>query len=211
MLIALPFGLLFGFIGSMPLAGPIALLVFSRGLRGAYRSGLLVAAGSAIAESGWAFLAYWGTGELVTRHPQLVLASRAVAAAILIALGLWFVLHKDRPDVAQPPVRTGSSFVLGLGLTALNPTFLATWTAAVAVLHSTGLVPPTLAAAAPFALGAGLGIFSWFAMMLALMRRYRERFRPATLCRILQLIGVALLAMGGWGAIAFVRSFWPGA
>jgi threonine/homoserine/homoserine lactone efflux protein len=70
-----------------------------------------------------------------------------------------------------------SSFALGLGLTALNPTFLATWSAAVAVLHSTGMVPASLAAAVPFAAGAGAGIFSWFAVMLALLRRSEGKLR----------------------------------
>jgi threonine/homoserine/homoserine lactone efflux protein len=205
-LLALPFGFLCGFIGSMPLAGPIALLVFGRGVRGAFRSGLAIALGSAIAESGYAFLAYWGVGELLSRHSELVLASRGLASVILGGLGLYFTFHPASAGGAgeSPPVR--SSFVLGFGITALNPTFIATWTLAVTLLHSTALLPPTLVAAAPFAVGVGLGIFSWFALMLELMHRYRSRFQARTLDRILQTVGVVLLGTGLWGAVVFVRA-----
>ena len=211
MLLTLPFGLLFGFFGSMPSAGPSSLLVFDRGLRGAFRSAMALAAGAALAESGYAFLAYWGMGELFTRHPELLLASRGAAACILTALGLWFVFHKDKEGAAGEREHVRSSFALGLGVTAMNPTFLATWTAAVAVLHSTRLLPPTLLAAGPFAIGVGLGIFAWFAVTLALIRRYRERFSPATVRRALQVVGVALVGMGIWAAISFARSVWAGA
>jgi len=205
-LLALPFGFLFGFIGSMPLAGPIALLVFGRGVRGAFRSGLAIAGGSALAESGYAFLAYWGIGELLSRHAELVLASRGLAAAVLGGLGLYFTFYPARADEAMEALPVRSSFVLGLGVTALNPTFIATWALAVTLLHSTGLVPPTLLAAAPFAVGVGLGILSWFALMLELIRRYRSRFQAETLARLLQAVGAVLLAMALWQAADVVRA-----
>jgi len=207
MLLALLFGFLFGFVGSIPLAGPIALLVFMRGLHGAARSGLAIAVGAALAESGYAFLAYCGMGELLSRFPLLALASRGAAALILLALGAWFVVQHGG---ARPPderaLHVHSSFALGFGITALNPTFLATWTAAVTVLHSLAIVPPTLAAAGPFALGVAAGIVAWFALMLAAIARWRDRFAPATVRRVLQVVGAALLAMGAWAAVTFVRA-----
>ncbi|MBI5546120.1 MAG: LysE family transporter [Deltaproteobacteria bacterium] len=205
-LLSLPFGVLFGFVGSMPLAGPIALLVFGRGLRGAYRSGLAIAGGSAIAESGYAFLAYWGMAQLVTRFPRTMLASRALAALVLIGLGLYLVLHQERPGIEVERVREHprSSLALGFAVTAFNPTFIATWTAAVTVLHSLRFVPTTLPAAMFFAVGVGCGIFGWFAAMLWLMRRWRERFHPATLNRLLQAIGLVLAGMGVWSAASLV-------
>jgi threonine/homoserine/homoserine lactone efflux protein len=45
-------GFAFGFVGSIPVAGPIAALVLSRGLEGRARSALSLAAGAALAEAG---------------------------------------------------------------------------------------------------------------------------------------------------------------
>ncbi|MGC4121192.1 MAG: LysE family transporter [Myxococcales bacterium] len=208
MVLAALFGFAFGFFGSMPLAGPIAVLVLARGLARAYRSGTAIAAGSAIAESGYAFLAYWGMSELVARFPVAVLVAKGLAVAILFGLGVVFLLKKSetwgRGDEEDEQVR--SSFALGLGITALNPTFLATWSAAVAVLHSTRLVPATLTAAVPFAASAGAGIFTWFILMLALLRRTEGRLQPSVIAWAMRAVGVALLGMGAWAAVDFAKA-----
>jgi len=207
MLLALLFGFLFGFIGSMPLAGPIAVLVFRHGLRQQSRAGLALAAGAALAESAYAFLAYWGMGALLVRFPVMATVSRGAAVLILLGLGVWFVLQKTSDvEPKDRRVRARSSFALGLIITSLNPTFLATWSAAVTVLHSLQLVPRSLVAAFPFALGVGVGIVGWFWLMLALIRRYHDRLHPETLRRLLQAVGVVLIASGLWAAVSFARA-----
>lgn len=206
MLLALLFGFLMGFFGSMPLAGPIALLVFMRGLGGAHRSAMAIAAGAAIAEAGYAFLAFWGMSELTARFPSLVVASRGAGALILLGLGVYFATRAtEAVQVELPRERARSSFALGLSITALNPTFLATWTAAVAVVQSTRVIPPDAQAAGPFALGVAGGIVGWFWLMVLALRRWRDRFRPQTVGIVLRFVGAALAAMGVWAAINFVR------
>ena len=207
MLPALLFGLLFGFVGSMPLAGPISLMVFTRGLGGAWRGGLAIAAGAALAEGGYAFLAYWGMGELLTRLPVLALVARGLAALILVGLGVWFLRAQPAsPSARRLPDHLRSSFAIGLGVTALNPTLLATWTAAAAVLHSLRVVAPTLGAAGPFALGVAVGIAGWFALLLAAIDRYRDRFHPELVRVVLRVVGALLIAMGAWAAVALIVS-----
>ncbi len=206
MLPPLAFGFLFGFVGSMPLAGPISALVFARGLCGRYRSGQLIAAGAGIAESLYAFLAYWGMSQLLQRYSWVVLASRGAAAIILSALGVLFLTRHPRA-VSPPgePEREKSSLAIGFAITLLNPTFLATWTAAVAVLHAAGFVRPSALSASLFAAGVLAGIVGWFWLLLRLMRRYRDRFRPSTLDRVLQAIGALLLATGLGFAARFAQ------
>ncbi len=68
MLSALLAGFLFGFIGSMPVAGPIAGLVLSRGLQGRFASGANIAVGAALAEAAYACLAFWGFSTLLADH-----------------------------------------------------------------------------------------------------------------------------------------------
>jgi threonine/homoserine/homoserine lactone efflux protein len=183
------------------------VLIFGRGLRGLYRSGQLIALGAGIAESLYAFLAFWGMSHLVDRFPTLVLASRAVAALILLGLGLFFALR--RPGAAADraePEHEKSSFLVGFALTALNPTFIATWTAAVAILHSTGVCPTESRNAAPFAGGVLVGIVGWFWLMLRLMRRYKDRFGKATLDRVIRGVGVMLMGMGAWFGVRLVMA-----
>ncbi|MCK5796418.1 MAG: LysE family transporter, partial [Deltaproteobacteria bacterium] len=141
MLIAAIIGFLFGFIGSMPVAGPIAVIVFARGIEGRLRSGLAVAVGGALAEGVYAFLAFWGFSKLLAHYTFILPASRAVAAIVLIGLGIIF-LRKKPIETTPSPVREGwgGGFFLGFGITALNPTLIATWSAASATLFSTGLV-----------------------------------------------------------------------
>src|SRR5687768_3425522 len=95
-------GFVFGFVGSMPVAGPIAILVFGRGLEGRMRSGVYLAVGAAIAESIYAYFAYWGFSELLTHHRWIEPVTRTVAAILLIGLGLHFVFGKKKSQEPDP-------------------------------------------------------------------------------------------------------------
>ena len=53
-------------------------------------------------------------------------------------------------------------------------------------------------AATWFALGAWAGIVAWFVALVALVRRYRDRFRPEQLRGFLRAMGVFLLGVAAW-------------
>ena len=203
------FGFLFGFFGSVPVAGPVAILVFSRGLQDRARSALYLAAGSAIAESVYAYFAFWGFSELLAAYPWVDPITRGAAAVILCGLGGHFAFR--RMDVERPPPdpRVGNkrSFFLGLTITALNPTLIATWTAAVAALHSFDIVVFDAHRALPFSIGVCTGICAWFALMLVLLARYKERLQRATIERMVRLMGVLLIGLGLVFAVRFLAAF----
>jgi threonine/homoserine/homoserine lactone efflux protein len=209
LLTAILIGFLFGFIGSMPVAGPIAALVLARGLSSRFRAGIAIAIGAALAESTYAFLAFWGFSQILTRYPIILPISRAAAAVILMGLGTFLTWRPPSPSPSptDEPVRErlSGSFLLGFTITALNPTLIATWTAAAATLASTGLIVLSPDLAVPFSLAACVGIIVWFWILLWLVRRYRDRFRPKTLGKVIQVIGVALVALGLWFAVLFVQ------
>lgn len=208
MLLAILFGFAFGFVGSVPLAGPIAILVFARGLARAYRDGLAIAAGSALAESVYACLAYWGAGQLALHFPTAARALQIVSAFLLLGLGAYFLLVARPRSPVEPagPPRPREGFLLGFGLTALNPTFLATWSAAVSTLHSVTALPASAPAAAVFGASAGAGIFAWFRLLLWLMRRHEGWIREPAVSWVTRAVGAALAGMGLWALAGLVRA-----
>ena len=207
MIVAALLGFVFGFVGSMPLAGPISLLVFGRGLQDRARSGVYIAAGSAIAESVYAYLAFWGFSELLAAYGWIELLSRGLAAVLLTGLGIHFV----RRDAAQPDpsytptkdVGNKRSFALGFTITALNPTLMATWGAAVTALHSFDLVAFGPGRALPFSVGVCLGITGWFTLLLSLLGRYRARFKAETVAKVVRAMGFLLIGLGLFFAVRF--------
>lgn len=209
MLAAAILGFVFGFFGSMPIAGPIAALVFSRGLENRARSALYLAGGAAIAEGGYAYLAFWGFSAILSTHPWVEPVSRAAAALILTGLGVHFT-RKPRSDdgerVPDPNVGNKRSFFLGFTVTALNPTLIATWTGAVTFVYSLDVVRFDGASALPFSIGACLGIVVWFSVLLTLLNRFRARFSRSTLSRVMRGTGVFLIVLGGVFAVRFVQS-----
>jgi threonine/homoserine/homoserine lactone efflux protein len=201
-LFAILAGTVMGFLGSMPIAGPVAVLVLERGLIRRGREGLAVAVGAAAAESVYAFLAFWGLGTVLYGSPALLRASRLVGAGVMITLGVYLASRKSAPRVpdsaaVSPPVgQRRRGFLLGLSVTFLNPTIVVSWTMVAATVHSTGLVGPGLVSAIAFALGVGAGIVIWFATLLRLLYRFQSGLRPQTVDRVLNLTGWLVVAIG---------------
>ena len=206
MVIAALMGLLFGFVGSIPMAGPIWALVFSRALQGRTREGFTIAVGCALAEAIYAGLALWGIAELLEKFSWIETLSNGLAAVILLALGVLFVRH--RAEAASEPrasAHPGRGLLMGFTITVLNPTLIATWSAASAMLLSTGLVELRSQHAIPFGLGALAGIVLWFAILLRLVGQLKERFSYTHLAVANRAMGVCLLVGAfwfGWQVIA---------
>ena len=199
MIVALLIGLACGFIGSIPIAGPAAVLVVQRSLDGHARAALFCGVGTAIAEAGYAVLAFLGMTAALAEFPWLLPASRVLGAVILVALGLYFALaRRKHPEGQAPPQRRGrDGFVVGLAVTALNPTLLATWSAVVTVLHSAGFLRIEPLDAFPFGLGVGAGVAGWFAVLVELIRLLRGKLQESTLDTVVRVIGWVLVAAGG--------------
>lgn len=203
-------GFILGFVTSIPIAGPISILVFGRGLQNRAHTAVYLAVGSAIAESIYAYLAFWGFAALLTKYPWINPVSCALAAVILTALGIRFAATKQQSSPEQPQPEQGShgrkrSFFLGMTITALNPTLAATWPALVAMVHSLHVVKFETGHALPFSIGVALGISTWFTVLLWLIGRFRGNFRPATLNRVIRVMGLVLTGLGLWFAVRFIQ------
>jgi threonine/homoserine/homoserine lactone efflux protein len=192
--------LAFGFFGSTPLAGPISLLVVSRAARGRFEDARRIGWGAAIAEAFYAGTAFWGFATFFSRYAFIVPLSHGLTAVILVLLGLRLAVSAPQDQRRGEQNKTGS-FLLGFWISALNPTLLVTWSAAVAFLYSKGLGVTAGAGAIPFGACAGAGIACWFSLFVALLRKYEGRVPRTLLAAIVRVLGVALLALGLWSGI----------
>lgn len=190
-------GFLLGFFGSIPVAGPISVLVLARGLKSGFHTALAIALGGALAEGVYAFLAFWGWAHFLAGFSFVRPASHGITAAILFAVGIVLV-RKKPSQTAEPATRnrtvSGSGFFLGFTISLLNPTLLLTWTGASHAVLTTHLLPSSPYEALPFSLGATAGIVVWFSLMLAIIARYRTKFRQSALETAVHWVGWAVLA-----------------
>lgn len=199
---ALLIGALMGFIGSIPVAGPISLLVVAHGTRES-RLSLGIAAGGAVAEGIYAYAAFFGLAALLDRHPELLTVTRVMGAVAMTGLGLYFVARKSKAEATHQEAKGAflRGVSLGFGVTIINPSFIATWSAAASVLVSSGLLPAIHPRAAlPFAAGAMVGIVAWFALLIALLQRFGGNLSKRGLDRLVRVVGALLIALGAWFA-----------
>ncbi|HZU81768.1 MAG TPA: LysE family transporter [Polyangiaceae bacterium] len=195
--------LVFGFVGSMPLAGPIAVMVLSRAAGRAFADARRIGFGAALAEGMYAAAAFWGFAALLGRHPVLVPISHAVSAVVLVMLGfrfVFFALREHRP----PREKAGGTFLIGFSVSALNPTLLVTWSAAVAFLYSKGVRHASALYALPFGACAGVGVAAWFLVLVRVLRRYQGVLPRVALTMVVRALGVVLLGLGVWSGVQLV-------
>lgn len=195
-------GVLLGFVGSIPAAGPLLLLVVASALRKERSRALALACGGALAESIWVLLAFGGLTRLFESHRELWTPARAVSALLSITLGAWLLLRSS--EETKPKVERGTGFLLGFGLVGTNPAFLVMWSAVATALYSNGVLSPSLARAPWLAAGAFVGIVLWFSGVFLVAGKLGERFRPTTLAKVVRVLGALLIVTGIWlGVRAF--------
>ncbi|WP_437899189.1 hypothetical protein [Sorangium sp. So ce124] len=105
MAIALVVGLLLGYFGSIPAAGPLAVLLVAAALAGQPRRVLLPAIGGALAEGLSALAAARGLGWVLEAHPAIDRTLRTGGAALVVAMGLALALAPRRAGRTRRPRR----------------------------------------------------------------------------------------------------------
>lgn len=198
-LMAALMGLLIGFIGSIPLAGPIALLVFRKGVEKRYAQGAAIALGAAIPEAIYCGLAFFGFDYLFGRYSWVEPVSKMLGTLLMLTLGAFFLFSRPKPKTTDIETAASwtTSFLSGLSIAAINPVLIITWTAVATVVFSLlgGMGSNGTIA---FSVMVGIGIYAWFGVMLLLMRRYHNNFHPETLALVVKVFGGLIVAMGLW-------------
>lgn len=191
-------GTILGFIGSMPISGPISLLVLHRGMLARYREGWAIGLGGAIPEGIYCALAILGVSVIREHFIAFDFLAKGLGMVWLFAIGLYFVLnrqqHLETGVVSKPSgPQWAGPFTLGLSISTFNPIFFFTWSATAAMLYSIANLTFNVPEGIVFATSVVVGSAVWFAVLLALLRRFRERFPLWMLHRVIRGIGVALV------------------
>jgi len=197
--------LAFAFVGSMPLAGPIAVLTLSRAATRRFDEALRIGLGAAVAEAVYAGIAFWGFATFLARRPLLVPISQGATGVLLIALGTSFLWWRPAKEADPRGNNKAGTALLGFSISALNPTLLLTWTAAVAFLYARGAERHSAIFAIPFGVSAGLGVAAWFGCLVKLLRTFGSKLPLSAFRWVIRTMGVALVAIGIASTVRLVR------
>jgi threonine/homoserine/homoserine lactone efflux protein len=199
MIVAFVVGIVLGFVGSIPVAGPTSVIVLKNTLEKGNREGLDIAVGAGVAEAIYAFIAFWGLAAAILRFPTMVYWARMVAGVLIALVGVWLVVRRSgakQRRQARAADRPGHRWLRGFVSAIVNPTLLLTWAAVVTALHAVSIVSTQPRDALPFAAGVAVGIVGWFFLLVQLVARFRDRMRPESVTRVVRALGWAMIAIG---------------
>jgi len=191
-------GFLFGLITSMPIAGPVSIFIFQRGLSGRWRAGLGVASGAAVAEAGWCLVALLGAGQIMSRWLPAEWMAKAVGAVILLALGVFFVTRKKPVTEIDEELISSFNpwreFILGFSLVAGNLAMPLNWLGFLTIAVGYGF-DPFASSPLTFIIGVAMGIITWFAILLKLLDHFRTRVAPSRIQWFMRAMGMIMIIM----------------
>jgi threonine/homoserine/homoserine lactone efflux protein len=123
-------GLLAGFIFSMPIAGPISILITSNALKGRLRYCFLVSTGSFIADFIYVFIAVFGLTKLYSLYKPAIPYIFVLGSLFFFYLGYRIIRSKlyienleDKSHLTEKIQKKGKgAFLTGFMINFLNPT-----------------------------------------------------------------------------------------
>jgi threonine/homoserine/homoserine lactone efflux protein len=184
------------FVGSMPLAGPVAVLTLSRAASGRFGEALRIGLGAAVAEGIYAGLAFWGFATFLPQHRLVAPISQGATSLLLVILGAKFVFWRPPKERADPRESKAGTVFLGFSISALNPTLLMTWTAVVAFLYSRGVERHSGVVAIPFGGSVAVGVAAWFVCLVKILRVFENKLPFRAFRWLIRAMGIALVALG---------------
>ena len=117
--------------------------------------------------------------------------------------GTWTRVPPTPPPVTVRAWEAGLPFLTGLLQSAANPGQFVNWTLFISFLIGQRLLDPSPAGTGGFAVGVGLGVFSWFTLLIRTARRLKDHSGP-WVARSKIVAGAFLLVTGlyfGWRSL----------
>ena len=206
MILAIFTGILFGFAGAIPIAGPVSALVLKAGLRHQYRRGRALGFGAGLAEALYVMAAFAGFKILLEAAPDVEKWTSTLAGIVLIGVGIHFLFTKPPAPVPSEGLKNEqgkSAFLFGFGVSIVNPALIASWTTVVTSLNGFHLFEYSILNSTVFASGVWLGTGIWFALMLKIIRANHHRFKPSWIRMTFLGVGIFLITLG----LAILKTF----
>ena len=124
-------GLFAGFIFSVPVAGPISILVTSYSLKGEFHFALVTAVGAALVDFLYCFIAVFGFSQLYIMYQPLVPYTLLGGAFFMVILGYKIIHMHLKLDSNgkgdKPRLRKRGRFLTGVMVSLLNPSLFFGW------------------------------------------------------------------------------------
>jgi threonine/homoserine/homoserine lactone efflux protein len=211
--VAIVVGFLAGFLGAIP-PGPINVTVIRKSSLGDVKGALRVALGGALIDTLICGLIGLGFGWLLA-VVMTKSAVKVVLALFLIGYGLKILLADRKREAANgtngvtgdhgssaipeaAPRKAGFNlpFLVGILQGAANPALFVNWTLLTGFLVGHRLLSTGPGPAAGFALGIGVGVFSWFVALAKLVEHLRNHPAGEWIRKSTTVAGVLLVAFG---------------
>ncbi len=203
MIVSLVLGILLGFVGSIPAAGPLLFLVIDAGISRDRSRALSLAVGGAIAEAVYVGLAFAGAGELLQLIPVSQRVLKLSSGVLVMLIGVWILRTRPGSASEKPARPSATALLTGLTLVLFNPGFLAFWSAVAAFIYSSGALQAGESSTAALALGSAVGIVLWFSSVYAVATRATRNVSALRLQALRRVLGGVLIALGaGLGVVA---------
>jgi threonine/homoserine/homoserine lactone efflux protein len=169
LLLALLLGFAFSFLGSLPMTGPLALLVIDRMVSGQRRAAFWITLAGALVEGVIAAVIAALLPLVLQYSSSIVRVARISGAVVILVVGLSLLLRPQAVSQLETQHKS-QSLLAGFLATALNPTLLATWTIAVTALHANGLLDGGFREGPLFGAGVVAGVLAWLFVLVLLAR-----------------------------------------
>lgn len=202
MVVAFVLGFGLSLLGSVPMTGPLALLVLDRIISAQRASAFWIALSGAAVEAVLAAAVATFLPLLLPHSESVVRVARGSGALVILGVGLTLALKPSLLEKIKTE-RKNHSLLAGFLTTALNPTLLATWTVTVTALHTSGALSGGYAAGLAFGAGVFGGALAWFVLILLLSRSFRLAELTRYRHRLGRGVGVFLALLG---AVLLVRT-----
>ncbi len=225
MFIAFIIGALLGFILAMP-PGPVGVVAIRLGLSGSVKPGTFMAYGTASMDVVFCTLVIFATSAVKgavssfsEQHPVIMLISQIIIILGFVLFGIINLRYKNnRIDIFDESqdihhskfienLKQKGPFLLGVAIALTNipnPTFLPTLTYITLQIHAVNFFETTVLSNLAFAIGFGIGNFSWLYTLVRVINRYKAKMSTAMIARIKQFAGVTFIGFGtylGWRLI----------
>lgn len=201
-------GSFLGFLSAVLPLGPVTVLVVHRTLAGDPAGALRFGLGRVPAEMIYCALATFGTVALLERFPAVRTGIEVLAIAMFLAVGGWLLLARTGPAPANTdaaaPTRNKWGFTAGFIVGALNPQYLFSWSAIVAIAVSVAGLQPTMVDRVIFPFAAAFGVTLGYMLLVRFLQRRRGHMEGPGVRRVLRGLGVLLIALAAWHVVQVV-------